>query len=228
MALNIRFFFIFFFFTIAWAESTKLPPKPRSLNDTIQTIERPVSQRLTPFLEKEKLNLNEFGSLTLIYLKTEQILEVWANTQSNNIFIKSYPLTASSGKLGPKYKKGDRQIPEGLYRLTHFNPNSLNHLSIGINYPNTEDYSWAKIDGREIKNLGGHIMIHGKNVTIGCIPIGDEAIEEVFYMIYKVGLHRSDIIMSPVDFRNIDYQSKDKRENKRYENIKNYMKEFTR
>ena len=36
----------------------------------------------------------------------------------------------------------------------------------------------AKADGRT--KLGGDIMIHGKNVTIGCVQIGDDAIEDVF------------------------------------------------
>ena len=31
--------------------------------------------------------------------------------------------------------------------------------------------------------MGGDIFIHGKSATIGCIPIGDEAIEEVFLLI---------------------------------------------
>ncbi len=217
-------FILSLFLSLVWAEDSKLPPKPRSLEQVIKTIEAPASLRLKPALEKTGLNFSDFGGITLIHLKAEKNLEVWANTQLRNIFIKSYPLTATSGQLGPKYKEGDRQIPEGLYRLTHLNPNSLYHLSIGINYPNAYDRQLAKMDGRT--NLGGDIMIHGKNVTIGCIPIGDKAIEEVFYMVYKVGIQRSDIIMSPVDFRNTDYQSKDIQENKLYEEIKIYMKEF--
>ncbi len=71
-------------------------------------------------------------------------------------------------------------------------------------------------------------MVHGENVTIGCIPIGDAAIEELFYMVFKAGIHRSDIIMSPVDFRVSHYQSQDKRENQRYDKIKEYMKIFKR
>src|SRR6185369_17562896 len=31
-----------------------------------------------------------------------------------------------------------------------------------------------------VSALGGEIFIHGDCVTIGCVPIGDEAIEEVY------------------------------------------------
>ncbi len=224
--------FVAFLFSLlscaVMAEASKLPPKPRSLEDTIKAIETPALARLNPAFVQAGLHLDSFGGLTLIYLKSEQQLEVWANTKNGNIFIKSYPLTATSGGLGPKYQEGDRQIPEGLYRLTHFNPNSSYHLSLGVNYPNAQDKDWAQADGRNIQNLGGDIMVHGKNVTIGCIPIGDEAIEELFYMVYKAGIARSDIIMSPVDFRVKEHESQNERENQRYDEIKQYMKNFIR
>jgi murein L,D-transpeptidase YafK len=49
--------------------------------------------------------------------------------------------------------------------------------------------------------LGGDIFIHGKNVTIGCIPIGDKNIEELFYLVSKVGKENTRVLISPVDFR---------------------------
>lgn len=109
--------------------------------------------------------------------KKEQILELWAMTETLNTFtlVKTYAFTAFSGALGPKRKQGDMQIPEGFYRLVHFNPWSEFHLSLRINYPNKSD----SILG-EKGNLGGQILIHGKAVTIGCIPIGDSAIEELY------------------------------------------------
>jgi len=52
-----------------------------------------------------------------IYLrafKQEQVLEVWASDDVQFQLIKTYNFTATSGKLGPKQKEGDKQIPEGL------------------------------------------------------------------------------------------------------------------
>jgi murein L,D-transpeptidase YafK len=37
-------------------------------------------------------------------------------------------------------------------------------------------------DGAAVTPMGGEIFIHGKEVTIGCIPIGDEGIEELFVL----------------------------------------------
>ena len=76
-----------------------------------------------------------------------------------------------SGRLGPKLKEGDRQVPEGLYRVESLNPNSRYHLSLRVNYPNEQDKSYGRLDGRN--NLGTDIMIHGKDCSIGCLAMGD-------------------------------------------------------
>lgn len=49
--------------------------------------------------------------------------------------------------------------------------------------------------------MGGDIFIHGKSVSIGCIPVGDAAIEELFYMVSKATKENIKIIISPRDFR---------------------------
>ncbi len=109
--------------------------------------------------------------------KQEQVLELWAQSDSSSLFtnIKTYPFTGFSGVLGPKRKQGDLQIPEGFYQIINFNPWSEFHLSLRLNYPNRSD----SILG-ERGNLGGRILIHGMSCTIGCIPIGNEAIEELY------------------------------------------------
>ena len=49
--------------------------------------------------------------------------------------------------------------------------------------------------------MGGDIFIHGKSATIGCIPIGDEAIEEVFVLAQKAINKKVKVVISPRDFR---------------------------
>ena len=68
-----------------------------------------------------------------------------------------------------------------------------------INYPNNFDKKKANIDGRT--NLGGNIFFHGKDVSIGCIVIGDQAIEELFYLVAKVNKENVRVIISPYDLR---------------------------
>jgi len=137
--------------------------------------------------------------LTLIGLKHEQLLEVWGEHHGKQVYITTYPFTAFSGHLGPKFREGDRQIPEGIYRVGYLNPNSNFHLSININYPNAFDRKMAKQEKRT--NLGSAIMIHGNAVTIGCIPIGDQKIEELYHLVEKVGILNTKIILAPIDFR---------------------------
>jgi len=86
-----------------------------------------------------------------------------------------------SGLLGPKRKEGDGQVPEGFYYIEKFNPTSQFYLSLGINYPNQSD----KIKSN-FPRLGGDIYIHGKCVTIGCLPMTDDKIKEIYlYALYS-------------------------------------------
>ena len=139
--------------------------------------------------------------MAILAFKKEQVLEVYVrkNKTENWKLLKKYGFTAFSGKIGPKLKEGDRQIPEGIYQMEYLNPNSRYHLSIKVSYPNAFDKKMAKQDGRT--DLGGDIMIHGKNVTIGCIPLGDDNIEEVYILATKAKNRRFPIIIAPHDFR---------------------------
>jgi murein L,D-transpeptidase YafK len=109
--------------------------------------------------------------------KREQSLELWASNTEGGAFdlVKQYRFCASSGALGPKRRQGDGQIPEGFYHIDRFNPVSNFHLSLGVNYPNQAD----KILGAGA-SLGGDIFIHGDCVTIGCIPVTDDGIKELY------------------------------------------------
>lgn len=109
--------------------------------------------------------------------KHEQEIELWARAAETDtfLFIKNYPFCSSSGQLGPKRKQGDGQIPEGYYYINRFNPSSNFYLSLGLNYPNSSD----RILGKK-GSLGGDIFIHGNCVTIGCIPITDDLIKELY------------------------------------------------
>jgi len=135
----------------------------------------------------------------ILAFKKEEVLEVWAGSDSSKQLIKSYKFTAFSGTLGPKLREGDLQIPEGEYKIAYLNPESKYHLSICLNYPNEFDLAMAGKDGRT--NPGSDICIHGKNVTIGCIPIGDKAIEEVYNLVESVDREKVRVLIFPNDAR---------------------------
>ena len=73
------------------------------------------------------------------------------------------------------------------------------YLSLKVTYPNASDRARAKADGRT--NLGGDIMIHGKAATIGCVPVGDDAIEDIFYLASAAGIKNVSVIIAPYDMR---------------------------
>ena len=138
--------------------------------------------------------------LRLAGFKHENILEVWGAGETGGFkHLLDYPLLAASGTLGPKLAEGDRQVPEGIYRIESLNPNSLYHLSLRVNYPNAFDREKGARDGRT--SLGSDIMIHGKAVSVGCLAIGDRAIEELFVLSADTGIDAISVILSPVDFR---------------------------
>lgn len=122
------------------------------------------------------------GQVFIRGFKKERLLQLWARKDSRSRFvlIKTYPFCSFSGELGPKRQEGDMQIPEGFYRVSYFNPASSFCLSMRIDYPNSSDRILG-VKGR----LGGDIMIHGDCVTIGCIPITNDGIMELYTIARK-------------------------------------------
>ena len=136
------------------------------------------------------------GKICILVFKNERMVELRAPGWKEP---RKYPMTAFSGTLGPKLREGDGQIPEGVYGIEYLNPNSSYYLSLKVSYPSAADKARAKKDGRT--KLGGDIMIHGKAVTIGCVPVGDDAIEDIFYLAHAVGIRNVSVIIAPYDMR---------------------------
>ena len=111
--------------------------------------------------------------------KYDSQLEVWVKEEKATTYslFKTYPVCALAGSLGPKRVQGDYQVPEGFYYINEFNPFSNYYLSLGLNYPNASD----RILSDSIKP-GGDIYIHGSCVTVGCIPITDQQIDELYVL----------------------------------------------
>lgn len=142
------------------------------------------------------------GKLTLVALKQEKMLYIFSTPDAQPpALIKTYPILAASGGPGPKTREGDNQVPEGVYRVESLNPNSAFHLALRLDYPNDEDRRAAKEEGREETTLGGDIMIHGKSASIGCLAMGDEAIEELFALAADTGVQHIEVLIAPFDLR---------------------------
>jgi murein L,D-transpeptidase YafK len=134
--------------------------------------------------------------------KYDSQLEVWVRNSNKEAFklFKTYKVCAMAGSLGPKRMQGDYQVPEGFYYVNEFNPKSTYHLSLGLNYPNAAD----KILSDSIQP-GGDIYIHGSCLTVGCIPIQDAQIEELYILAAQAKTAGQDFIpvhIFPVRFTN--------------------------
>ncbi len=142
-----------------------------------------VTAAVTKYDAKLKTEFKQKGlnysnsSLYIRSFKSQNEMEVWVRNNDVDTFtlFKTYKICALSGVLGPKRVEGDRQVPEGLYFITDFNPKSDFHLSMFVSYPNYSD----KILSDQVKP-GGDIYIHGKCMTVGCMPMTDEVIEELY------------------------------------------------
>jgi murein L,D-transpeptidase YafK len=155
--------------------------------------------RLAPHFAKQNIAYPP-RELVFVGLKAEKSLQVYAKSGTNGfVFICAYPIVAASGVAGPKLREGDRQVPEGIYGIELLNPNSSYHLSLRVNYPNAFDRAQAAREHRT--HLGGDIMIHGKDVSIGCLAMGDAAAEELFVLAADAGIKNITVILAPVDFR---------------------------
>jgi murein L,D-transpeptidase YafK len=108
--------------------------------------------------------------------KEEDRLELFVRKRATGKFdlFRTYRIAAASGSLGPKYAEGDNQVPEGFYFVPPeaMKPDSQFHLAFNIGYPNEYD--------RAHQRTGTVIMIHGNCVSIGCLAMTDEKIEEIY------------------------------------------------
>ena len=140
--------------------------------------------------------------VALIALKREARVELWARAADRWSFVRSYLIRVTSGDLGPKLSEGDHQVPEGTYGIAALNAMSQYHLALRLDYPNEFDRARA-IEDRRVR-LGGDIMMHGGAMSDGCLPLGDDAIEEVFAVTRRVGPENVRVIVSPLDLRSVD------------------------
>ncbi len=152
-----------------------------SYQKSFPKVNHAFSKRLDS-LKTECAQKNIQWPIQQVYLRSfkyENLLEIWLKDEQSNEFqfFRSVKVCGTNGKLGPKRKEGDKQVPEGFYYVNEFNPNSNYHLSLGINYPNTSD----KILSDAVKP-GGQIFIHGDCVSVGCLAINDEQIEDLYVL----------------------------------------------
>ncbi|MEZ5791925.1 MAG: murein L,D-transpeptidase family protein [Nitratireductor sp.] len=143
------------------------------IDSLLPKAEKPVPERLVKKMKSKGMTLS--SPIMIRIYKQENQLEVW-KAKDNGRFdlLETYEICKWSGKLGPKFKEGDRQAPEGFYTINPYqmNPNSDYHLSFNIGYPNSYDRAYGR--------TGTHLMVHGACSSAGCYSMTDERIEEIY------------------------------------------------
>lgn len=171
----------------------------KAVENAVKRYGRPIESKTKRMFEEKGISYPP-QDIALLAFKKEQKIQLWAKDDDHSWRkVHTYPLTAYSGRLGPKLRENDRQIPEGIYRLVSFNPFSSMHLSMMINYPNHFDRLQASKEGR--RKLGNNIFLHGKDFSVGCLAVGDKAIDQLFLIAYRVGLNHIRLIIAPNDLR---------------------------
>lgn len=133
---------------------------------------------VTPALKHDLVAKSlEFGApVFLRAFKQERVLELFVENRTTGKYdlFRSYHVAGTSGGLGPKLSEGDGQVPEGFYFVppAAMKPDSQYHLAFNIGYPNSYDTALGR--------TGSAIMIHGNNISIGCLAMTDEKIEEIY------------------------------------------------
>ena len=174
---------------MAWFAAPAQPPTPRggvsySFIDYQKTFPRPgeALKRKEDTLQKQFEAKKLEWPAKYIYIRSfkyDSQLEVWVKNHAKDPYqlFKTYKVCVLAGTLGPKRMEGDYQVPEGFYYINEFNPRSTYYLSLGINYPNPSDIVLS-----DSIRPGSAIYIHGACVTVGCIPLTDQYIDELYVL----------------------------------------------
>lgn len=187
-----------------WNKTKRTVRGVATIEDRLREYGEAARARWAPHFEKAGIEWPP-ERLVLVGFKREKELSIYgANPGGPLKRLRTFPVLAASGGDGPKLREGDRQVPEGFYKIESLNPNSRFHLSLRINYPNAFDRDQAEREGRT--NLGGDIMIHGNRVSIGCLAMGDAAAEDLFVLAAETGIENIRLLLCPADFRHVPLQ----------------------
>ena len=140
---------------------------------TILAAEQPLSKDTMSMLGRKGMDTG--APIFVRIFKEESELELWKARDDGRFYhFKTYPICNWSGNVGPKTALGDRQAPEGFYRVsdTQMNPNSQYYLAFNLGYPNAYDRSWQR--------TGDALMVHGKCKSVGCYAMTDALMEEIY------------------------------------------------
>ena len=145
-------------------------------------------------------NSSPIGTVSVVIDKSDYELSVY----DDKGWYATYPVVFGNSSLSDKKMEGDKNTPEGSFKIASKRVHDKWHRFLALDYP-TKD-SWDKFNQRKSKGeipssakIGGGIGIHGtwpredfqidryKNWTLGCISMKNEDVED-FYRYAQVGM----------------------------------------
>ena len=185
---------------MVWFRLSQIPRQEHSIEDRLDQFGSAARNRLLAHFLRAQVPYPP-ARVVLVGLKAERRLQIYAPGRDGALrYVMDHRIVAAAGGPGPKLRAGDRQVPEGRYRLRYLNPNSAAYVSLMIGYPNAFDKARALRDGRS--KLGGDIVIHGPTTgTEGCLALNEDAVEEIFTLVADTGVAIAEILIAPRDFR---------------------------
>ncbi|WP_375648283.1 L,D-transpeptidase family protein [Bartonella sp. MU70NMGDW] len=136
-------------------------------------VEQPLPQEIQNRMAL--YDIDPYAPIVMRFFKEENLAEVWKQSRSGPfILVARYGICKWSGKLGPKYKEGDLQTPEGFYTISanQMNPYSKYYLSFNIGFPNLYD--------QENGRTGSNLMVHGSCFSAGCYSMSDKNMAQIY------------------------------------------------
>lgn len=149
-----------------------------------------VNKTLTPLHHK---NTNPVGAVYIIIDKSDYELSVY----DEQGWYATYPVVFGNNSLADKKMEGDKNTPEGTFKIASKRIHDKWDRFMSLDYPTKE--SWEKFNQRKAKGeipasakIGGGIGIHGtwphedfqidryKNWTWGCISMKNDEVEELY------------------------------------------------
>ena len=168
---------------------------PVTMESKIADVEKAVQRRIP--VEKMPTELK------ILVLKQEKQVELWGKFSDGKWKkLSFYVILAVADQPGPKTLNNDKKTPEGIYRVKSFNLNTPVYLAINLDFPSEADIRIAEQEGRDANMMDKGFMLHGIAFSKDNVTLPNAALDDMFYMLTKVGLQNAKVLIAPVDFRN--------------------------
>lgn len=162
-------------------------------NPTHSPVSNPFSQIQVSKNHERKVTSSPEGTVYIIIVKSDYELQVY----DDKGWYATYPVVFGNSSLDDKKMEGDRNTPEGTFKVISKKYHNKWDRFIMLDYPTKESYE--KFNQRKSRGeiprgatIGGGVGIHGtwqhedyqvdkyKNWTNGCIALKNEDVEEIY------------------------------------------------